>query len=642
MRCPSEPVLAAAVLLAVLTACAGGGSGGGQASTPSTIPSPTPGATTTPFAYSTEPLAIEPGTYRIPRSEWSLLDFTVTIPEGWAVQYGHVYLKHADTDDELGFYAVVVDAIYADACEGSNGELMEIGPSVNNLAAALLQQRDPLASGPVDTTLGGYSATRVDLTIPEGFDLAPCNLESIGLQIWYSAPADKYFVLLPDAIMSVYIVDVDGQRQVFLTGGSTTSDEDMRELQAILDSIQIESWCRHVPGVAACHLTSCSRENGPGGRAESRRDSVPWLGTACGASRTNGLCYHANGESIPRGAAGHDGCNGRPCGVPRADPVGEVTEYEDLAYGPAAPGNLLDLYVPDVAGDATLPLLIWHSGSAWFANEVKDFGDDVAIVEEFKARGYAVASLNIRSSSDARFPAQGFDVRAAIRYLRENAAGYGIDPGRFAFMGDSSGGWATAFAATTSGILELDGETGVDGTSSAVQVAVAFFAPTDFLSMDEFAAANNLPMEEGAYPHDLPTSAEGLLVQCPGEGPSEGPPDPGALVSIQDCRDETEKADPASYIDGVEVPIWLLHGLADPLVPFNQSQLVYDATTAEGNEARFTLVPSAGHAVEAIIEADEATTWATNRGGRETETVGAGPSWDEIEEFMHANLERAR
>ena len=40
-------------------------------------------------------------------------------------------------------------------------------------------------------------------------------------------------------------------------------------------------------------------------------------------------------------------------------------------------------------------------------------------------------------------------------------------------MGDSSGGWATAFAATTSDTLELDGETGVDGTSSAVQVAVA-------------------------------------------------------------------------------------------------------------------------------------------------------------------------
>ena len=297
---------------------------------------------------------------------------------------------------------------------------------------------------------------------------------------------------------------------------------------------------------------------------------------------------------------------------PAGSSVGTVTKYADLAYGPAVPGNLLDLYVPDLPSDAKLPLLIWHSGSGLFANEVKDFGDDVTVVKEFTARGYAVASINIRSSSDARFPAQGFDVRAAIRYLRESAATYGIDPDRIAFMGDSSGGWATTFAATTSDTLELAGEPGVSGISSAVQVAVAFFPPTDFLSMDAFAAANSLPMSPDAYPHDGPTSPEGFLVQCPEEGPSDGPPESDALVSIQACPDETEMADPASYIDGAEVPIWLLHGLADPLVPFNQSQLVYDATAAAGNEARLTLVPGAGHSVGDIIDAAASTTWATD------------------------------
>ena len=90
---------------------------------------------------------------------------------------------------------------------------------------------------------------------------------------------------------------------------------------------------------------------------------------------------------------------------------------------------------PGAPGHARLPLLIWHSGSGWDANDVKDFGGDEATVNEFTARGYAVASISIRSSSDARFPAQGFDVRAAIRYLRENAAPYGIDPGRFRLHG---------------------------------------------------------------------------------------------------------------------------------------------------------------------------------------------------------------
>ena len=328
-----------------------------------------------------------------------------------------------------------------------------------------------------------------------------------------------------------------------------------------------------------------------------------------------------------------------PVAPSTAPSVAEVTEHKDLAYGSAVPGNLLDLYVPGRPADAELPLIIWHSGSAWSENGVKDLGGETAIVEEFTARGFAVASINIRSSSDARFPAQGFDVRAAIRFLRENAATYGIDPDRFAFMGNSSGGWATAFAAATSDTLELEGETGVDGTSSAVRVAVAFFPPTDFLSIDAFVAANDLPMDSDLYPIDEPTSVVGLLIQCPTEGPSEGPPDMGALVSIQDCPDETEKADPATYIDEADVPIWLLHGLADPMVPYNQSQLLYDATVAEGNEARLTLVPGAGHSVPDIIDAAQATTWVTDRDGQERETEGSGPSWDDLEQFIRASFE---
>jgi acetyl esterase/lipase len=328
-----------------------------------------------------------------------------------------------------------------------------------------------------------------------------------------------------------------------------------------------------------------------------------------------------------------------PVAPSTAPSVAEVTKHKDVAYGSAVPGNLLDLYVPGSPADAALPLIIWHTGSAWSENGVKDFGGETTIVKEFTARGFAVASINIRSSSDARFPAQGFDVRAAIRFLRENAATYGIDPDRFAFMGDSSGGWATAFAAATSDTLELEAETGVEGTSSAVRVAVAFFPPTDFLSVDAFVAANNLQMNSDIYPMDAPTSAIGLLIQCPTEGPSEGTPDMGALVSIQDCPDETEKADPASYIDEGEVPIWLLHGLADSMVPYNQSQLLYDATVAKGNEARLTLVPGANHSVPDIIEAAQATTWTTNRDRQESETDGSGPSWDDLEQFIRASFD---
>jgi hypothetical protein len=67
-----------------------------------------------------------------------------------------------------------------------------------------------------------------------------------------------------------------------------------------------------------------------------------------------------------------------------------VTEIENLTYSPATPGNLLDLHLPDVPGNAALPLVIWHSGSAWFSNTAKDTGEAATVAAEFTARGYAV------------------------------------------------------------------------------------------------------------------------------------------------------------------------------------------------------------------------------------------------------------
>lgn len=188
--------------------------------------------------------AVEPGTYRIPRSAWSVADFTVTFPENWSVQYGSIFARHQDEDAELGFYAVGVDEIFTDACHGES-ETTEVGPSVDDLVAALLEQPGPNASDPVDTTLGGYPATRIDLEVPQDLDLETCRLFEDGvrgLQVWYSSPADKYFVLLPDAKASVYVLDVGGQRQLFLTQTrAAASVEDRAELQAILDSIRIDA-----------------------------------------------------------------------------------------------------------------------------------------------------------------------------------------------------------------------------------------------------------------------------------------------------------------------------------------------------------------------------------------------------------------
>jgi hypothetical protein len=231
-------VLTVGVLLTmVLAGCQGEESDGTGGSTSSAPPATLP--------KEQEAVAVDPGTYRVvPEPSSSVMPYTVTLPEGWAVQYGTRLSKQPDTDGQVGFYATSVEEIFADACIGSDGDVVAVGDRVDDLATALLEQPGPKASGPVESTLGGYPATRVDLTVPASFAGQGCSLPDGQLQLWFAGPSDSegYTVLFPDTTASVFIVDVDGQRQVFFTDqGAGASDEDRQELQAVLDSIRFET-----------------------------------------------------------------------------------------------------------------------------------------------------------------------------------------------------------------------------------------------------------------------------------------------------------------------------------------------------------------------------------------------------------------
>ena len=188
------------------------------------------------------PIPLEPGGYVMRKSAWAVETFWVTFPKGWAVQYGHVFARHPDQADEFGFYPVVVDEIYADPCQGERGDVVTVGPAVNDLVDALLEQPGTAKRGPVKTRFGNYPAVRIDLSIPPRMLRKDCFIgPGTGLQIWHSEPTDKYFVLLPDAVARVYVVDVVGWRQVFVAQVSnSTSPDDRAELQTVLDSILIE------------------------------------------------------------------------------------------------------------------------------------------------------------------------------------------------------------------------------------------------------------------------------------------------------------------------------------------------------------------------------------------------------------------
>jgi acetyl esterase/lipase len=305
-----------------------------------------------------------------------------------------------------------------------------------------------------------------------------------------------------------------------------------------------------------------------------------------------------------------------------------VTVLRDIPYAPPSPpesrGHLLDLYLPE-SEERRMPLIIWSSGSAWFSDDGK--AGAAAIADRFTPLGYAVAGVSVRSSGQAIFPAQLYDAKAAIRWLRAHARRYDLKRHQFAFMGNSSGGWLSAIVGTTGGVRALSGDVGWSRRSlrgsSRVQAVVDLYGPTDFLQMNSGCELS--PGCVGVIDHDAPGSPESRLIGCP----------------IQTCPDKTARANPIRYISRDDPPFMIMHGQNDGLVPHHQSVLLYEALRDNCNDATFFSVPGHGH--EHSYLDDEAlslgrTVYSSQRCHHETVSGNPAPTWEEIDRFLQHTL----
>lgn len=231
--------------------------------------------------------------------------------------------------------------------------------------------------------------------------------------------------------------------------------------------------------------------------------------------------------------------------------------------------NKLDLYLPKQNGGKEqkverLPLIIWVHGGAWMSGDKKN-----CPAVRFVHEGYAVASINYRLSQHAIFPAQIEDCKAAMRWLRANAEKFGLDPNRIGVWGASAGGHLVALLGTAGDVNDFDKGQNLN-ISSRVQAVCDFFGPTDFLKMADFPSKMK---------HDDANSPESKLIG-------------GAILENKEaCR----RANPITYVTKDDPPFLIVHGDADPLVPHNQSQLLYEAIQKAGVQASLHIVKGGGH-----------------------------------------------
>ncbi len=237
---------------------------------------------------------------------------------------------------------------------------------------------------------------------------------------------------------------------------------------------------------------------------------------------------------------------------PQANTDNIKRKYLDIPYANLSRAQKLDIYLPD-KGEGPFPVIIWIHGGAFMGCDKGDL-QVLPSLESLK-RGYAVVAINYRPSLEAKYPAQVYDSKAAVRWVRANTQRYHFNPSRIAAWGSSSGAYLAIMLGTSSGVATLEDLTmGNPDKPSNVQAVVAWFGPTDFLKMDEQLAESGLNSPPGME-HNGKHSPESMLFGH----------------KITEIPEKVEAANPITYIRENTPPFFIQHGTKDAVVPVQQS-----------------------------------------------------------------------
>lgn len=263
--------------------------------------------------------------------------------------------------------------------------------------------------------------------------------------------------------------------------------------------------------------------------------------------------------------------------------------FADIPYARVGDHTLLlDLHMP---ADTTRPppLVIYLHGGAW------RMGDKAEVPPFLVQQGFAVASLNFRSSEQARFPANVHDIKAGIRFLRANAQRYGYRADRIAVTGSSSGGHLAALVGVTNGVAELEGNLGEHtGESSSVQAIISWVGASNLATIIRQSTPEGLKVRVPALTY--------LLGALPEEVP-----------------ELTRLASPVEHVDALDPPVLILHGDQDETIPVNQALELDAAYRRAGLVADLMIINGVGHVARPFF---------------------SGPAADRAVEFLHRTIGR--
>lgn len=247
-------------------------------------------------------------------------------------------------------------------------------------------------------------------------------------------------------------------------------------------------------------------------------------------------------------------------GSPSATVPDDVVFEADITYGKGGETDLkLNLARPKDA-KGPLPAVVVIHGGGWKAGD-RTVHDNLTWL--LAQHGFAAATIEYRLCPKDVWPAQIEDAKCAVRFLRANAAKYGLDGKHVGAVGFSAGAHLALMLGTVDDPA-LEGKGGWEKESSKVQAVVSFFGPTDLLAKD------------------LPKPSLDIVKEFIGGTAAE--------------KGEAWKAaSPVTHVSAGDAPALLIQGTKDPLIPTAQATAMAEALTKAGVKARCDLLEGKGH-----------------------------------------------
>ena len=285
------------------------------------------------------------------------------------------------------------------------------------------------------------------------------------------------------------------------------------------------------------------------------------------------------------------------------------TSYLGVAYAEDSESQYLNLYVPDTDSGEEVPLIILVHGGGFIMNDLES-EQAVKMYQYFRDHGYACATINYRLAQEAQWPGAIEDVKAAVRFLRANAAAYGYSAEDFTIWGESAGGYLAVIAAVTNddefdGVSFIGEDEMEEPVSAEIATVIDFYGCIDFYtSADEFAAEGipQIVISLSNYWMDSDTM-EGY----------ESCEEYWLRSTLEELTEEEKQLSiPTTYLEenaqdlqGLQVIIY--HGLYDISVPYMQSvNLAQTASELLGEDAvQITLFDGYVHADDRLYTEEQ-------------------------------------